>query len=107
MMTCPQCKARVPVRALWTASGLSGVVCPQCHASLIPKPLCSVLLFALAFGLGDITLVVLRQQGTPLWLAFLGFFVIFVGVYSVAAPLMLRLRVKDDAGPHLTVGRRA
>lgn len=105
-MTCPRCNGRVPVKALWTATGLSGIVCPHCHASLCPKPICAILLFALSFGLGDIALVVLRQHGAPYWLAFLGFFVILAGVYAVAAPLVLRLRVKDDGAPHLPVGRR-
>jgi hypothetical protein len=105
MMTCPQCNGRVPTKALWTATGLSGVVCPHCNASLCPKALCSILLFALSFGLGDITLVVLRQHGAEFWLAFLGFFVIFAGVYSAAAPLVLRLRLKDDAAAYLA-GRR-
>jgi hypothetical protein len=106
MMTCPQCKGRVPVKALWTASGLSGVVCPRCQASLSPKALCSVLLFALAFGLGDIALVVMRQYGAPLWLATIGFLVICAGVYSAGAPLVLRLRLKDDRAPHLVASRR-
>jgi hypothetical protein len=100
-MTCPQCKGRVPVKALWTATGLSGVVCPHCHASLRPKALCSILLFAVSVGLGEITVVVLRERGAALWLALLGFVLIFVGVYSVAAPLVLRLRLKDDTAPHL------
>lgn len=104
-MNCPQCNGRVPSKALWTATGLSGVVCPHCHASLCPKALCSIILFVLSFGLGDITLVVLRQQGAEFGLAFLGFFVIFAGVYAVAAPRVLRLRVKDAAAPSLA-GRR-
>jgi hypothetical protein len=105
-MTCPQCKRRVPVKALWTATGLSGVVCPHCHASLCPKKICAVVLFALSLGLGDITVVVLRQHGAELWLALLGFCLVFAGVCSVTAPLVLRLRLKDDAGPHFA-GRRA
>ncbi|HXJ17725.1 MAG TPA: hypothetical protein VNM68_11095 [Candidatus Polarisedimenticolia bacterium] len=104
-MTCPQCKGRVPSLALWTATGLSGIVCPHCHASLCPKALCSIVLFMLSFGLGDIALVVLRQHGAEFWLACLGFLVVCAGVYAVAAPLV-RLRLKDDSGPHLA-GRRA
>jgi hypothetical protein len=106
-MTCPQCKGRVPSKALWTATGLSGIVCPHCNASLRPKALCSIVLFTLSFGLGDIALVVLRQRGVEFWLAFLTFFVIMTGVCAVAAPLVLRLRLKDDTAPRLPVGRRA
>jgi hypothetical protein len=51
--------------------------------------------------------VVLRRQGAPFWLAMIGFLVIFAGTYSLAAPLVLRLRLKDDTGPHLIAGRRA
>lgn len=105
-MTCPQCKGRVPVKALWTATGLSGVVCPHCHASLCPKAIRAIVLFAVSFGLGDLTLVVLRRHGAAFWLALLGFVLVFAGVYSVAAPLVLRLRLKDDTGPHFA-GRRA
>ena len=106
-MTCSQCKGRVPSKALWTATGLSGIVCPHCHASLCPKAVCAIVLFALSFGLGDIALVVLRRHGAEFWLAFFGFFVIFAGVYAVTAPLVLRLRLKDDSGPHLAARRRA
>jgi hypothetical protein len=105
-MTCPQCKGRVPAKALWTARGLSGVVCPHCHARLCPKAIRAIVLFALSFGLGDLTVVVLRWYGAEIWLACLGFFLVFAGVYSVAAPLVLRLRRKDDTGPHFA-GRRA
>lgn len=106
MMTCPQCKGRVRVKALWTATGLSGIVCPHCQASLRPQKLRAILLFALSFGLGDTTLIVLRQRGAELWLALLGFTLVFAVVYSVGAPLVLRLRLKDDTGPHFA-GRRA
>ena len=106
MMTCPQCKGRVPVKALWTGPGLSGVICPGCHASLCPKPLCSILLFALSFGLGDLALLALRQRGAPLWLATIGFIVVCAGVYSLSAPWVVRLRLNDRA-PHAVARRRA
>jgi len=106
-MTCPQCKGRVPVKALWTGTGLSGVVCPACHASLCPKALCSILLFALSFGLGELTLIALRQRGVPLWLATFGFIVICAGVYSIGAPWVVRLRLKDDRAPNLVTRRGA
>jgi hypothetical protein len=102
-MTCPQCNQPVPAKSLWTRAGLSTVVCPHCHASLCPKALCAVVLFVVSFGMGDAVLVLLRHGGAAIWLAFAGFFVVFVAVYAVFAPLMLRLRLKGTGGePHLT-----
>jgi len=108
-MTCPQCKHRVPWKALWTLSGLSRVVCPYCHISLCPEARCAIVLFVVSFGLGDAALVLLRRQGVEFLVALAGFFLVFAAVYALLAPVVLRLRVKDtgDHGqPHLT-GRSA
>jgi hypothetical protein len=104
-MTCPQCTGRVPSKALWTSTGLSGVVCPHCHAHLCPKASCAVILFAVCIGLGEATLLVLQRRGVNFALGLLGFFVIFAGVYLLAAPGVIKLRVKDNAGRPLA-GRR-
>ena len=102
-MTCPQCNHAVPAKSLWTTAGFSSVVCPYCHASLCPTPLRALLLFVISFGLGDAVLVLMRRNGAELWLGFAGFFVVFVAVYAVFAPLVLRLRLKSSAGaPHLS-----
>jgi len=102
-MTCPQCYQQVPAKSLWTRAGLSTVVCPHCQASLCPKALCAVVLFMVSFGMGDAVLVLLRRSGAAMWLAFAGFFVVFVAFYAVFAPLMLRLRLKGPGGePHLS-----
>lgn len=105
-MTCPQCHKPIPAKAVWTASGLSGVVCPDCHASLCPTPISAIIVFALSFGLGDAALVLLRHRGASLLLAFAGFFAVFAIVFALAAPVILRMRLKDHAGPHLS-GNRA
>ena len=74
-MTCPQCQKHIPAKAVWNTSGLSGVVCPECHASLCPTPISAIIVFALSFGLGDLALVLLSLyyanlggdvRGTPI-----------------------------------------
>jgi len=39
-------------------------------------------------------------------LAVAGFFAVFAVVFALAAPVILRMRLKDHAGPHLS-GNRA
>ncbi len=105
-MTCPQCASRVPAKALWTSAGLSGVVCPQCRVSLCPKALCTIVLFALCVGLGEASLLMLQWHGANLAVGLVGFFVIFGGVYALAAPRVFRLRLKDR-DPQPLARRRA
>lgn len=95
-MTCPQCASRVSSKALWTATGLSGVVCPQCHASLRPKALGTIVVFALSIGLGEATLVLLQWRGENSAIRILAFIVVFAGVYSLAAPFILQMHLKED-----------
>jgi hypothetical protein len=53
--------------------------------------------------MGDAVLELLRRNGVGLWLAFAGFFVVFVAVNVVLAPMVLRLRLRgSDGEPHLT-----
>ncbi|HEY0702768.1 MAG TPA: hypothetical protein VGD60_08380 [Candidatus Acidoferrales bacterium] len=94
-MTCPQCNRPVPAKALWTSSGLAGITCPGCGASLAPKPLTALLLFVLSIGLGDLALTLLRKNGAGLLLAFVGFFLVAAAVFALAAPLILQMRLKD------------
>lgn len=95
-MTCPQCASRVPARALWSSSGLSGVVCPHCRASLCPKALCTVLLFAACIGLGEAALIILQSLGEALAISVLGFIFVSAGVYLLAGPALIKLRIKDS-----------
>jgi hypothetical protein len=102
-MTCPQCNHAVPAKSLWTRAGFSCVICPYCHASLCPTALRAILLFVISFGMGDAMLELLRRNGVGLWLAFAGFFVVFVAANAVLAPMVLRFRLKGSGGePHLT-----
>jgi hypothetical protein len=102
-MTCPQCNHTVPARSLWTRTGFSCVVCPYCHTSLCPTAPRAILLVVVSFGMADAVLELLRRNGVHLWLAFAGFFIVFVGVNAVLAPLVLRLRLRGSGGePHLT-----
>ncbi|MGA9884718.1 MAG: hypothetical protein WBQ34_13455 [Candidatus Acidiferrales bacterium] len=105
-MTCPQCASRVPAKALWTSTGLSGVVCPHCHVSLRPKAFCTIVLFAACIGLGEAVLLILRSHGENMAISLTGFFVVFAGLYSLAAPALMKLRVKDRSARPLT-DRRA
>lgn len=99
-MTCPQCASRVPAKALWTSTGFSGIVCPHCRASLCPKAFCTIVLFAVCIGLAEASLLMLQWHGANFAVSLLGFFVVFAGVCALAAPAVLKLRVKDDApGP--------
>lgn len=70
--------------------------------ALTPKPLSAILVFAISFGLGDVALLLLRHKGVDFGLAFVGFFVVFAGVFALAAPVILRLRLRDHAAPPLT-----
>jgi hypothetical protein len=102
-MTCPQCNHAVPAKSLWTRAGFSSVVCPYCHASLCPTAGRAIVLFVVSFGTGDAVLELLRRNGAQLWLAFAGFFIVFVAVNAVLAPMVLRLRLKGSGSePHLT-----
>lgn len=102
-MTCPQCNHAVPAKSLWTSTGFSCVVCPYCHATLCPTAFRAIVLFVVSFGMGDAVLVLLRRNGAEVWLAFAGFFVVFVTVYAVLAPMVVRLRLRSSSGePHLT-----
>jgi hypothetical protein len=105
-MTCPQCHKHIPAKAVWTASGLSGLTCPGCHASLSATPISAIIVFALSFGLANATLVLLRHRGAEFLLAVAGFFAVFAVVFALAAPVILRMRLKDHTGPHLS-GNRA
>jgi hypothetical protein len=96
-MTCPRCASRVPAKALWTSTGFAGIVCPHCHASLCPKAFCTIVLFAICLGLGEASLLILQWRGANFALGLLGFFAAFAGAYALAAPVLLKLRVKDDA----------
>jgi hypothetical protein len=101
-MTCPQCNRRVPARSLWTTSGLSSVLCPHCHASLCPKAMCALVLFAASFGLGLAVMIVLKREGAEFLMSLAAFFAVFVAVYAALGPLILSLRLKDPGAARLT-----
>jgi hypothetical protein len=102
-MTCPQCQHKIPARSLWTTSGFATVTCPHCATSLCPKPLTALLLFVISIGLGDAAMVLLRRNGANFLMAFVGFFLVFVAVFALVAPLLLQMRVKDEGatGPNV------
>jgi hypothetical protein len=105
-MTCPQCDGRVPAKTLWTSTGPSGIVCPQCRASLYPKALCAIVVFALCIGLGEASMLILQWHGANFAIGLLAFFFVFAAVFALAAPIVLKLRVKDGAHRSLA-GKRA
>ena len=102
MMTCPLCNERVPVKAVWKANGISGVVCAQCHVSLCPTPITAVILALVSFAAGEGALLFIRHYEGKLWLAIAGFAVVAVVIFSLLAPLVLHLRPKDHGAPRLS-----
>jgi p-aminobenzoyl-glutamate transporter AbgT len=94
-MTCPQCHEHVPAGTLFTASGLSHIVCEKCATNLRPKPLSTVLVFVLSFGLAELAMVGLKKIGAAYWMGFVGFFVVFAAVFILSAPALLRLQPKE------------
>jgi hypothetical protein len=94
-MTCPQCHEHVPAGTLFTASGLSHIVCEKCSTPLKPKPLSAILIFVLSFGLGDLAMLALKKYGAAYWMTFAGFFVVFAAVFILGAPALLRLQPKE------------
>lgn len=100
-MKCPQCNERVPAKSLWTPSGPSGVTCPHCHASLCPKAVSTLVLFAISFGLGLLVVTALRREGADLLMSLGAFFVVFAAAYAVAGPMILSLRPKDSGATRL------
>ncbi len=103
---CPQCHGRIPAGTLWSLSGLAHLACPRCHACLCPTAACAILLFGLSVGLGDAALALLLRHGGQLGLGMSGFFVAFACAYGLAAPFVLRLRVRNDDG-RAGLGRRS
>jgi len=101
-MTCPQCNERVPAKSLWTTSGLSGVVCPHCRASLCPKAISALALFVASFGMGLLVMIVLKREGADFLISFAAFFAVFVAVYAALGPMILTLRVKEHGAARLT-----
>ena len=93
-MDYPQCHKPVPAKLHWVINGAKGSLCPHCNVSLCPRATCAVVLFFLACGLADATLILLRRAGAEFWLAFLAFFVVFAAAYMAGLRLILRLRVK-------------
>jgi len=100
-MTCPQCSQRVPLIALWKATHVNGVVCPNCQASLSPGAVCTILMTVLAFGAGEIALLLLKRFTGEIWLAIGGFVLVAALVYALFAPVLMRLRPKHPGQPHL------
>lgn len=102
-MTCPQCSKNVPATSLWTSGGFSGIECPQCHAPLCPTPICAVVLFLASFGLGEVTLLVLRRMGQHTWVSILACIAVFALAFIVLGPLVIRLRIRERrAQPRLS-----
>jgi hypothetical protein len=104
-MDCPQCHKPVPAKLHWVINGAKGSLCPHCKVSLCPQATCAVVLFFLACGLADVTLILLRRAGAEFWLAFLAFFVVFAAAYLAGLRLILRLRVKTQPAERLGASR--
>jgi hypothetical protein len=84
------------MKAVWQATGLSGVVCPHCNSSLWPVYWRSAILLAVAIFAGNFEGSLLRASGYAFAFVMLGVGVTVVLVYSALAPFLLRLRVKAN-----------
>jgi hypothetical protein len=96
-MTCPHCDNSVPMMAYWQATGLSGVVCPHCDSSLRPVYWRYAIQFILAGVAGNFEGSLLRAAGYGGGFAVLGVAITTFLVFAALAPLLLRLRVKEDS----------
>ncbi len=95
MASCPQCGNDVPAKVIWQAYGLSGVVCPQCNASLWPKDWSSFVLILVSWSLGWAARVLLQWKGAGWPLDFLGWAGTFLISYVLLMRPILRLRLKE------------
>lgn len=96
MISCPKCAKKVPTRSVWTGSGLAGVVCPHCNASLWPVYWRTALLLAAALASGQVVIILLRRAGIGFPFDLLALVVTILAVYAVLMPVVLRLRVKES-----------
>jgi len=101
MRGCPQCGQWIPARTLWTATGLSGVVCSRCHQELEAIPASHIILIMIAFTAGGVVAWSLEAAGYAfLWQA-LAQFSVAVGAYSLLAGMILRYRPRIPPNLHL------
>ena len=101
MRGCPKCGHRIPARALWTSTGLSGVVCSRCNTALEVAPGSHIILMMIAFTAGGIVAWSLEAARFAfLWQA-LAQFSVAVAVYSFLAGQILRYREKTPPTLHL------
>jgi hypothetical protein len=103
-MICPNCDNPVPMKALWQATGLSGVVCPHCNSSLQTVYWRNGVALLLGVLGGYFEASLLRASGyAAFWLP--GLLVAFFLVYAALAPFILRFRVKTDGAVLLPHGK--
>ena len=93
-MTCPNCSLRIPLKAVMSATGLSGVVCPHCNTSLEVTYWSSAALLILSFGLGEVASAMVQRAGFDRWLGLLGLVVTVFAAYALFAGMLLHFRVK-------------
>lgn len=103
MLSCPPCGKKVPTKSIFQATGLSGVVCPHCNASLWPKYWSSALLMLLSFGLAWAVRALLSRAGVGFPVDLVAWLVAFVVFYVLLSPAILRLRVKESSSASLKI----
>jgi hypothetical protein len=63
--------------------------------------MCTLVLFAISFGLGLLVVLALRLEGANLLMSVAAFFVVFAAAYAVAGPMILSLRPKETRAGRL------
>ena len=103
MLSCPHCGNKVPTKSIFQATGLSGVVCPHCDTSLLPKYWSSALLMFVSLSLAWLVKSLLDRAGITYPADILVLAVAFAMFYVLLSPVILRMRVKESSAPSLGV----
>lgn len=93
-MTCPDCAEKIGMKALMSATGISGVVCPRCNSSLEPKRLTMALAIALPMGASFVVRVLLQPLHLGMALDLFAVIATSALVFLIAASRLIRLEKK-------------
>ncbi len=101
MARCPCCGTDLRVGSLFQVTGLSGIDCPSCSASLRPKYWSSTLLLAVALALATLARMLAHYLGIGFPIDLVIWLLAFVFSYVLFSPLFVRLRSNQPPGKSL------